>query len=76
MKLPASPSRAQPFHGVFFEGDSWRFADGATLRWLYPDAFWAFSAGVLVVLVAIQAVALVLLAGGFRQSGPPSPPRA
>ena len=28
------------FHGVFFEGDSWRFARGDTLLRIYPERFW------------------------------------
>lgn len=48
------------FHGLFFEGDSWRFADTATLRRLYPDAFWAIASAATVVLVAAQAAGLAL----------------
>jgi integral membrane protein (TIGR01906 family) len=48
------------FHGVFFEGDSWRFEDTATLRRLYPDAFWALAIGAMALLVAAQAGALTL----------------
>lgn len=48
------------FHRVFFSGDSWRFADDATLRRLFPDAFWSDTAIVLGALVALQAVALVV----------------
>jgi integral membrane protein (TIGR01906 family) len=43
------------FHGVFFDGDSWRFADDSTLLSLYPDAFWAVSGGAITALVALQA---------------------
>jgi len=49
------------FHGVFFEGDTWRFAQTDTLLRLYPDEFWvgvaAWISGITVVL------ALLLLAG-------------
>jgi integral membrane protein (TIGR01906 family) len=50
------------FHGVFFEGDTWRFASEDTLRRLYPYAFWQIAGGVLVALVVAQAVALWALA--------------
>jgi len=43
------------FHGVFFEGDSWRFASGDTLRSLYPDEFWGVAAGVAAGLIVLQA---------------------
>jgi integral membrane protein (TIGR01906 family) len=46
------------FHGLFFEGDSWRFATDDTLRRLYPDAFWGISGGVLAGLTIAQALAL------------------
>jgi len=48
----------EAFHGLFFAGDSWRFADERTLRRLYPDAFWAVAGCLLAVIVAAQAVAL------------------
>lgn len=46
------------FHGLFFEGDSWRFASGDTLRRLYPDAFWGFAGALLAALTVAQALAL------------------
>lgn len=49
------------FHGVFFEGDSWRFSSDDTLRNLYPDAFWAVAGGVVAALVLCQALAILLL---------------
>lgn len=49
------------FHGVFFEGDSWRFPDRDTLRRLYPDAFWAIAGGLLGGLVLVQALVLARL---------------
>jgi integral membrane protein (TIGR01906 family) len=69
------------FHGVFFEGDSWRFDDGATLRRLYPDAFWTFASAALALLAAIQAGALTTAlsplarrsARGFRRRRPSTP---
>lgn len=48
------------FHGVFFEGDSWKFDDDFTLRRLYPDAFWGIAAAWLVILVLAQAAGLLL----------------
>lgn len=43
------------FHGVFFEGDSWRFASDDTLRSLYPDEFWGAAAGGAAGLIVAQA---------------------
>ncbi len=48
------------FHGIFFEGDSWKFDDDLTLRRLYPDAFWGIAAAWLVILVLSQAAGLFL----------------
>jgi integral membrane protein (TIGR01906 family) len=52
------------FHGVFFEGDSWRFSRTDTLLRLYPDEFWtivaAWIAG-LAVAMALVAVAIATL---------------
>lgn len=47
------------FHGVFFEGDSWRFNETYTLRALYPDAFWGVAGGAMAALVLLQAAALI-----------------
>lgn len=64
------------FHGIFFEGDSWKFDDVRTLRRLYPDAFWGIAAGALVVLALAQATALVLWTGIIgRSEVSPAPPR-
>ncbi len=58
------------FHGLFFAGESWRFADTDTLRRLYPDRFWIDTAVVLGLLAVLQAAALlVLLRLGRRLSG-------
>ncbi len=54
------------FHGVFFEGDSWRFNSSYLLRQLYPDFFWGVAGGAMAALVTLQAVALV---AGFGQRG-------
>ena len=49
------------FHGVFFEGDSWRFDDNDTLLQLYPETFWIVASAVIVALTLLQAGALALL---------------
>ena len=54
------------FHGVFFEGDSWRFNSSFLVRQLYPDFFWGVAGGTMTALVVLQALALVV---GFRQRG-------
>lgn len=56
------------FHGIFFAGDSWRFADTDTLRQLYPDAFWGIAGATVAVLVLAQAVALALVARALSSS--------
>ncbi|MEX1142466.1 MAG: DUF1461 domain-containing protein [Thermoleophilaceae bacterium] len=56
------------FHGLFFEGDSWRFSDTATLRRLYPDSFWAIAAAALAALVAAQAAVVALALRRGRRS--------
>lgn len=55
------------FHGIFFEGDSWRFDSSFTLRRLYPDIFWGVAAGTMAAIVLLQAAALV--AGLRRRQG-------
>lgn len=62
------------FHAIFFEGDSWRFADYFTLRRIYPDAFWGIAAGVFVLLALAQALLLAHLTTGLPRPG--SVPRA
>jgi len=54
-------SFSTPFHSLFFEGDSWRFADTDTLRRLYPDRFWVDTAIALGALALLQALALLAL---------------
>ncbi len=56
------------FHGVFFEGDSWRFPSDDTLRRLYPYAFWGIAGGALALLTIGQALALGLMARRRRVS--------
>ena len=40
----------EPFHWLFFEGETWRFEETDTLRRLYPDRFWLDTAIVIGVL--------------------------
>ncbi len=69
------------FHGIFFEGETWRLPEDGTARSLYPDAFWAHVGGAIVVLVLAQAVALLVALrrrarrGTRRRHGPPVPGR-
>lgn len=51
------------FHGIFFEGDSWRFNETYTLRSLYPDEFWGVAGGLAALLVLAQGAVLALWAG-------------
>ena len=59
-------SFSTPFHTVFFEGESWRFADTDTLRRLYPDRFWIDTALALGLLAVAQALALLALTRVLR----------
>lgn len=61
------------FHGLFFIGESWRFAESDTLRKVYPDRFWTETAVVLGAAAVTQATLLlaVLWATG-RRTRPPS----
>jgi Protein of unknown function (DUF1461) len=63
------------FHRVFFSGNSWRFADTETLRRLFPDAFWSFTALVLGGVVALQAAVLLGLALLWRKQANRTAPR-
>ena len=58
------------FHGLFFEGDTWRFEERDTLRRLYPDRFWLDTAIVIGVLAVLQAM-VVFFASRFwaRRAG-------
>ncbi len=49
-------------HGVFFEGDSWRFPTSDTLIRLYPDRFWEDVSQIVAALTLLQAVVLAPLA--------------
>ena len=57
------------FHGIFFSGDSWRFADDDTLLGLYPDTFWVLAAGATAALVVGQALAALLVAKRVNDRG-------
>jgi integral membrane protein (TIGR01906 family) len=50
------------FHGVFFEGDSWRFVRGDTLLRIYPKRFWIDTSRAIAAIVILQALVLVPLA--------------
>jgi integral membrane protein (TIGR01906 family) len=50
------------FHGIFFEGETWRFEETDTLRRLYPDRFWLDTAIVIGLLAVLQAAVLFLVA--------------
>jgi integral membrane protein (TIGR01906 family) len=50
------------FHGVFFEGDTWRFARGDTLLRIYPELFWVDTSHVIAAAVVLQALLLAPLA--------------
>jgi integral membrane protein (TIGR01906 family) len=50
------------FHGLFFEGDTWRFEETDTLRRLYPDRFWFDTAVALGLVAVLQAAVLYPLA--------------
>ena len=52
----------EPFHWLFFEGETWRFEETDTLRRLYPDRFWLDTAIVIGVLCVVQAALLFLVA--------------
>ena len=52
----------EPFHWVFFEGETWRFEETDTLRRLYPDRFWLDTAVVIGVLCTLQAILLFVAA--------------
>ena len=52
----------EPFHWLFFEGETWRFEETDTLRRLYPDRFWLDTAVVIGVLAVLQAAVVFLVA--------------
>ena len=56
------------FHGIFFEGDSWRFNETYTLRRLYPDFFWGSAGAITALVIGLQAAGVFAAA---RRLGPP-----
>ena len=63
----------EPFHWLFFEGETWRFEETDTLRRLYPDRFWLDTAVVIGVLAVLQAAVVFLVARLWaRRAGVPS----
>jgi len=56
------------FHGLFFEGDSWRFSNSDTLLRLYPQEFWMAAGAMIVGLVVVQAIALLLVMRRVRRA--------
>ncbi len=50
------------FHGLFFEGDTWRFEEADTLRRLYPDRFWLDVAVAIGVAAVLQAAIVFFVA--------------
>lgn len=48
-------------HGVFFEGDSWRFPTSDTLIRLYPDRFWEDVSQIVAALTLLQAAVIAAL---------------
>lgn len=52
------------FHHVFFEGDTWRFDDGDSLRRLYPDRLWVdvgIAAATFTVATALALIGVTTL---------------
>lgn len=68
--LVAFDSFFAAFHGIFFEGDTWRFADDATLRRVYPDAFWGLASAAMALAVILQAGTLALIVERLGRRGP------
>ena len=49
------------FHGVFFEGDSWRFSSSDTLIRIYPEQFWVDVSRITAAFAVGQAILLAAL---------------
>lgn len=49
------------FHELLFEDGTWTFPTDSTLIGLYPERFWITATGALVLLSALQALALILV---------------
>jgi integral membrane protein (TIGR01906 family) len=66
----------EPFHWLFFEGETWRFEETDTLRRLYPDRFWLDTAVVIGVLAVLQAAVVFAVARIWsRRAGVRKPAR-
>jgi integral membrane protein (TIGR01906 family) len=66
----------EPFHWLFFEGETWRFEETDTLRRLYPDRFWLDTAVVIGVLAVLQAAVVFFVARLWaRRAGVRKPAR-
>ena len=66
----------EPFHWLFFEGETWRFEETDTLRRLYPDRFWLDTAVVVGVLAVLQAAVVLVVARLWaRRAGVRKPAR-
>lgn len=50
------------FHGIFFAGDTWRFANSDTLLRLYPELFWRQTAQFAAGLALAQAIVVAAVA--------------
>ncbi|MFN8221828.1 MAG: DUF1461 domain-containing protein [Gaiellales bacterium] len=55
------------FHGLFFDGDTWRFARTDTLLRIYPKEFWVDTSTVIAMLVVAQAVLVAALGWWWRR---------
>jgi integral membrane protein (TIGR01906 family) len=55
------------FHGLFFTGESWRFAESDTLRKVYPDRFWTETAIALGAAAVTQAALLLTVVWATRR---------
>ncbi len=56
------------FHGIFFDSDSWIFADGDLIIQLFPEPFWTVSAALVGVLAALGGGFLVAASRLVRRS--------
>ena len=59
------------FHEMFFEGDSWRFADTDTLIRVYPEGFWVDVSRIAAALTVGQALVVAGLCLVVASSCPP-----
>ncbi len=61
------------FHGVFFTGDTWLFAESDTLIRLFPLQFWSDAGMLIAVGVGCLALALALLGRALQKRAERSP---